>query len=197
MKLTAATPNTQFFAESENYQYLVWDLPAGQINPGIGSVGTPLTNAATIQFTEQGIANWEPGFHGTFAIDVYAVGCDGTNSATQRETITILPEAVAPDAIAVAGSSTLPNCPPRAGDTTSFIIQNGVDVTWSTDNANAGTLDCVTGVMSWATGWSGTVNITATSTGCGAQVYHSQLQYLQTLLFVYYLVQVQPMLHSV
>ena len=98
---TAATPNTQFFAESEDYQYLVWDLPAGQINPGIGSVGSPLSNATSIQFTEQGIADWEAGFHGTFALDVYAVGCDGPSSEIQRETITILPEAVAPDAIAL------------------------------------------------------------------------------------------------
>ncbi len=43
------------------------------------------------------------------------------------------------------------------------------EVTWSWNNNDAGTLDSVTGLVTWAEGWSGTVIITATSFGCGGE----------------------------
>ena len=43
----------------------------------------------------------------------------------------------------------------------------GNDLTWSIDDNNAGVINCDTGVITWNSEFSGIVNITAKSTGCG------------------------------
>ena len=60
---------------------------------------------------------------------------------------------------------TLPNCPAGSSETTQFTSSSNVTLSWN--NESAGTLNSVTGLVSWTTGWSGTVVITATSFGCG------------------------------
>ena len=62
---------------------------------------------------------------------------------------------------------TLPDCPAISGETTQFTSSS--EVTWSWNNNDAGTINSVTGLVTWAEGWSGTVIITATSFGCGGE----------------------------
>ena len=109
--------------------------------------------------------DWNAGFHGTFNVESYATGCNGIeNPVPGVHTLRIYENTDAPLDISY-DPLTLPDCPPQAGDTTQF---NSSDfVTWSWSNETAGNLDSVTGLVSWAEGWSGTVVITATSFGCG------------------------------
>ena len=155
---TAATPDTQYFSTATNYASIRYAI--SNIVAGPGSVASPGTMDANT-----GILNWNAGFHGTLNVESYATGCNGIeNPVPGVHTLRIYGNTDAPLDISY-DPLTLPDCPPQAGDTTQF---NSSDfVTWSWNNETAGNLDSVTGLVSWAEGWSGTVVITATSFGCG------------------------------
>ena len=167
-EITDSTESTQFFAQSENYQYITWSLSS--VNPGTGSPLTVIDNEANTTFTQRGILDWTSGFHGSFNINATAIGCDGvTTSPISTKSIVIASRAVTPTDIIVQGGSFLPSCPGSTASTQFYSDPgSGNSVTWSIDNNSAGVINCDTGVLTWNSDFSGTVNITATSTGCGA-----------------------------
>ena len=155
---TALTPNTQYFSSASFYTDIRYAI--NSIVPGVGSVASPgVIDAAT------GELNWNAGFHGTFIVESYATGCDGVENITPGiHNVRIYPDLDPPTDITF-DPLTLPNCPAQTGDTTDF---NSSDfVTWSWNNDSAGEIDSVTGLVTWADGFSGSVIITATSFGCG------------------------------
>ena len=155
---TALTPNTQYFSSASFYTDIRYAI--GSVVPGTGSVASPgVIDAVT------GELNWAAGFHGTFNVESYATGCDGVeNPSPGLHNVRIYPNLDPPTDITF-DPLTLPNCPAQTGDTTDF---NSSDfVTWSWNNDSAGEINSVTGVVTWADGFSGSVVITATSFGCG------------------------------
>ena len=167
-EITATTPSTQFFAESDNYQYITWSLSS--VNPGTGSPLTVGDNLSATTFTQRGIIDWTTGFHGSFNLNATAMGCDGvTTSQVSTRSIVIKSKALTPTDIIIAGGSFLPSCPGSTASTAFYSNPGaGNNVTWSIDNNDAGVINCDTGVLTWNSEFSGTVNITATSTRCGA-----------------------------
>ncbi|MGA0317018.1 MAG: PKD domain-containing protein [Flavobacteriaceae bacterium] len=159
---TINTPNTQYFSTASFYSSIRYAVDLGSIAPGVGSVASP---GGIVSST--GIFDWDPGFHGTFNIESYATGCDGVeNPIPGVHTVRIYPNLDPPSDISY-DPLTLPDCPAIDGETTQFTSSS--EVTWSWNNNEAGTLDSVTGLVTWAEGWSGTVIITATSFGCGGE----------------------------
>ena len=167
-EITNSTPSTQFFAQSEDYQYITWSLSS--VSPGTGSPLTVIDNEANTTFTQQGILDWTSGFHGSFNLNATAIGCDGvTTSPVSTKSIVIASRAVTPTDIIVQGGSFLPSCPGSVASTQFYSDPgSGNSITWSIDNNSAGVINCDTGVLTWNSDFSGTVNVTATSTGCGA-----------------------------
>ena len=155
---TAITPNTQYFSSASFYTDIRYAISS--VVPGVGSVVSPGVIDATT-----GELNWNAGFHGTFIVESYATGCDGVeNISPGIHNVRIYPDLDPPTDITF-DPLTLPDCPAQTGDTTDF---NSSDfVTWSWNNDNAGEIDSVTGLVTWADGFSGSVVITATSFGCG------------------------------
>ena len=155
---TAATPNTEYFSSSSFYTDIRYAISS--VVPGPSSVASPGVIGGTT-----GIFDWNPGFHGTFNIESYATGCNGLENPTPGvHNVRIYPDLDPPTDITF-DPLTLPDCPAQAGATTDFNSSN--DVTWSWNNESAGTINSVTGVVTWRENWSGTVVITATSFGCG------------------------------
>jgi len=154
---TALTPNTQYFSTASNYSSIRYAI--SNVVAGAGSVALPGS------FVNSNTIDWNAGFHGTFNIDSYATGCNGIENATPGvHTVRIYQNLPAPLDINY-NPLTLPNCPAGSAETTQF--SSSSNVTWSWNNESAGTLNSVTGLVTWSTGWSGTVVITATSFGCG------------------------------
>ena len=159
---TALTPNTQYFSSASFYTDIRYAI--GSIVPGVGSVASPGVIDAV-----SGELNWAAGFHGTFNVESYATGCPGVGPAVENPSpgihnVRIYPNLDPPTDITF-DPLTLPNCPAQTGDTTDF---NSSDfVTWSWNNDSAGEINSVTGVVTWADGFSGSVVITARSFGCG------------------------------
>ena len=160
-KTTAATPDTQYFSTSTFYSSIAFSIDAASIVPGVGSVNLPGPIDA---FT--GNLNWNADFHGTFNIETQATGCDGVAFGSKGvHTVTIY-DNVGPPSDINYDPLTVPNCPPiNATTTTQF--SSSSDVTWSISTSAAGVINSSTGLMTWAQGWSGTVDIIATSFGCG------------------------------
>ena len=157
---TATTPNTQYFSSASNYASIRFAI--ANVVPDAGSVALPgVIDAST------GILNWNAGFHGSFSVESYATGCDGIENPNPGvHTARIYETLAAPSDISY-DPLTLPDCPAVSGDTTQFT--SSTQVTWSWNNELAGSINSVTGLVTWANGWSGTVVITATSFGCGGQ----------------------------
>jgi hypothetical protein len=157
---TATTPNTQYFSTASTYASIRYAI--ANVVPDAGSVALPgVIDAST------GILNWNAGFHGSFSVESYATGCDGIENPNPGvHTARIYETLAAPSDISY-DPLTLPNCPAVSGDTTQFT--SSTQVTWSWNNELAGNIDSVSGLVTWADGWSGTVVITATSFGCGGQ----------------------------
>ncbi|MDB4227388.1 hypothetical protein N9799_01110 [Flavobacteriaceae bacterium] len=154
---TALTPNTQYFSTASNYSSIRYAI--SNVVAGAGSVALPGS------FVNSNTIDWNAGFHGTFNVDSYATGCNGIENATPGvHTVRIYQNLPAPLDINY-NLLTLPNCPAGSAETTQF--SSSSNVTWSWNNESAGTLNSVTGLVTWSTGWSGTVVITATSFGCG------------------------------
>ena len=156
---TATTPNTQYFSTSSFYSSIRYTI--SDVVPGVGSVASPGS------FINSNTIDWTAGFHGTFNIESYATGCDGIENVSPGvHTVRIYPNLDPPSDISY-DPNTLPDCPAILGETTQFMSSS--EVTWSWNNNSAGTINSVTGLVTWAEGWSGTVVITATSFGCGGE----------------------------
>ncbi len=113
-----------------------------------------------------GAVTYAAGWSGITTITVSAAGCNGSTSATH--TVTITPKVETPTAITIA-SGIEPLCQLPNGTTTTTYAStasNSTSFNWSLSNVLAGSIDASTGVMTWANGFSGTVNIQVTANGC-------------------------------
>ncbi|MEI7980458.1 MAG: hypothetical protein WCI71_02325, partial [Bacteroidota bacterium] len=151
-QLTSGTTITIYSTTATNSTGLNWSLSnglAGTINPS------------------SGVMIWTSGFAGSVDIQVAASGCNGPSPQTIR-TVNITPTVGTPAAITVfAGAE--PSCQLTSGTTTTTYATTSTNSTgfnWSLSNPLAGVIDPVTGVMTWANGFSGTVNIQVTANGC-------------------------------
>ena len=102
-----------------------------------------------------------------------SVSYTNTNNCTAAsptsKTVTVTPIVGTPTDITIfAGSD--PTCQLTNGTTTTTYATtatNSHSFTWSLSNDSAGTIDAATGVMTWANGFNGTVNIQVVANGCG------------------------------
>jgi hypothetical protein len=107
-----------------------------------------------------------PTVSGTFNYSIPLTGGCGTVNATG--TITVTPTVGTPTAITVS-AGTEPTCQLTNGTTTTTYATtatNNTGFNWSLSNAAAGSIDASTGVMTWANGFTGTVDIRVTASGC-------------------------------
>lgn len=80
--------------------------------------------------------------------------------------VTITPAVGTPTAITVAAGSAEPTCQVTNATTTySTTAANSTGLNWSLSNPNAGSINSA-GVVTWANGFSGSVNIQVTANGC-------------------------------
>ena len=124
------------------------------------------SNAGSIDATT-GIMTWASGFSGSVDILVTANGCNGPSAQVSRP-VNITPTVGTPTAITVI-AGVEPTCQLTNGTTTTTYATtatNNTGFNWSLDNGAAGSIDPVTGIMTWAYGFSGTVNIQVTANGC-------------------------------
>jgi len=126
---------------------------------------TSLSNGNTIN-ASTGDVTYVDTWSGTSVITVTAEGCGGPKTATH--TVITTPSVGVPTPITVSAGSE-PACPPETGTLTttySSTATNSTGLVWSIDDPSAGSIDPSTGVMTWAQGFSGTVNIKLEATGC-------------------------------
>ncbi len=151
-QLTNGTTTTTYATTATNSTGFNWSLSNGSA----GSIG-----ATT------GIMTWANGFSGTVNIQVTANGCNGPSAQVTR-TVTITPTVGTPTAITISAGSE-PTCQLTNGTTTTTYATTATNSTgfnWSLSNGSAGSIGATTGIMTWANGFSGTVNIQVTANGC-------------------------------
>ncbi len=126
--------------------------------------GTITTGAIN---SSNGVVTWPNGWSGSVTVNVVSTGCNGPSAAATR-TVTVLPtvgSATAPTVV----SGTEPLCQLTNGTTTTgygSTASNNTGFNWSISNPAAGSINSTTGVMTWANGFSGSVNIQVTANGC-------------------------------
>jgi hypothetical protein len=151
-QLTIGTTTTTYTTTATNSTGFNWSLSnssAGSINPS------------------SGVMAWTNGFSGSVNIRVTANGC-GTSPQVIR-TVNVTPAVGTPTSITVSAGSE-PGCQLDNGTTTTTYATTATNSTgfnWSLSNVAAGSINPVTGVMTWANGFSGNVNIQVTASGCG------------------------------
>jgi hypothetical protein len=152
-QLTNGTTTTTYSTTASNSTGFTWSLS----NPAAGTI-----NPAT------GVMTWTNGFSGNVNIQVYATGCNGSSPQVFRS-VSVTPGVGTPTPITVSGGSE-PNCQVTAGTTMAFYsttATNSTGFNWSVSNGAAGSINPSTGLMTWANGFSGSVDIRVTATGCG------------------------------
>lgn len=151
-QLTNGTTTTTYATTAANNTGFNWslsDITAGSIDASTG------------------VMTWANGFSGTVNIQVTANGCDGPTSQAIRP-VTITPTVGTPTAVSVS-SGIEPTCQLTNGTTTTTYATTATNSTgfnWSLSNGAAGSIGATTGVMTWANGFSGTVDIQVTANGC-------------------------------
>ena len=152
-QLTNGTTTTTYATTATNNTGFNWSLS----NPAAGSIG-PTT----------GIMTWANDFSGSVNIQVSAEGCNGPTAPLVTRTVTVTPTVGIPSAITVS-SGTEPTCQLDDGTTTTTYLTSATNSTgfnWSLSNSAAGSINPTTGIMTWANGFSGTVDIRVTANGC-------------------------------
>ncbi len=168
------------------------ELPVGIIVFGLGSTSTRCQGAGSVAYTatatnttgitysldaasmaggnsivpETGEVTYVAGWIGTTIVTATAAGVGGPITSTH--TVIITPTVGIPTAITIS-SGTEPNCQLTNGTTTTSFAStasNSTGFNWSLSNGSAGSIDAVTGIMTWANGFSGTVDIRVTANGC-------------------------------
>ncbi|WP_155975681.1 T9SS type A sorting domain-containing protein [Daejeonella oryzae] len=126
-----------------------------------------VSNAAAGSINSSGIMTWTAGFSGTVNIQVTASGCNGPSTQVIR-TVNITPTVSTPAAITISAGTEPPCQITGSTPTTTYSTSatNNSGFNWSISNAAAGTIDAISGVMTWATGFSGSVNIQVIANGC-------------------------------
>jgi hypothetical protein len=151
-QLTNGTTTTTYATTATNNTGFNWSLSNGSA----GSIGTTT-----------GIMTWADGFSGTVNIQVTASGCNGPSSQVTR-TVNITSTVGTPTAITIS-TGTEPTCQLTNGTSTTTYATtatNNTGFNWSLSNGSAGSIGATTGVMTWANGFSGTVDIQVTASGC-------------------------------
>ena len=149
-QITNGTTTTTYATTSTNTTGLNWSLS----NPSAGSI------------TSSGVMTWANGFFGTVDIQVSANGCNGPSLLIIR-TATLGPTVETPTPITIT-AGVEPNCQIINGTTTTTYATTAVNNTglnWSLSNGAAGSINSA-GVMTWTNGFSGTVDIRVTASGC-------------------------------
>jgi len=122
-----------------------------------------LINGATNSTYNPGIMSTSNGFY----CSVTSNPCGSINTSVFN--VTVIPWVTTPTPITVS-SGTEPVCPPD-NDTTTTVYQttamNNSGFHWSISNPAAGSIDSLTGEMTWAIGFYGTVDIRVFAYGCG------------------------------
>ena len=151
-QLTNGTITNTYATTATNSTGFNWSLSNGSA----GSIG-----ATT------GIMTWANGFSGTVNIQVTANGCNGQSSQVIR-TVIITPT-VGNSTVITISAGIDPVCQLTSGTiTTTYATTatNNTGFNWSLSNGSAGSIGATTGIMTWANGFSGTVNIQVTANGC-------------------------------
>ena len=130
-QITAATPDTQFFAASNNaanvndYESLEWNISNPQ--PGIGSL---VNNPGTIN-QNTGIMDWRDGWYGNFELQVRPISCTGIVGMVNHNHYNRAEDGPILSIVA----DQLPECPiPAAGFT--VLTTGGESVRWFVNSAN-------------------------------------------------------------
>ncbi len=132
-QITAATPDTQFFAASNNagnvndYESLEWNISNPQ--PGVGSL---VNNPGTIN-QNTGIMDWTDGWYGNFELQVRPISCTGIVGEWSTITITIGAE---DGPILSIAADQLPECPIPAAGFTTVLTTGGESVRWFVNSTN-------------------------------------------------------------
>ncbi len=136
--------------------------------------GTPGTNATYNWYSEAACTNL---LHTGATYDVnpatstsYWVRLEGdcNTTATATATVTVTPTVGTPTAITISAGIE-PTCKLTNGTTTttySTTATNSTGFNWSLSNGAAGSINATSGLMTWADGFSGTVDIQVTANGC-------------------------------
>ncbi len=98
---------------------------------------------------------------------VSGIPCGLANTPTFN--VVLIPQAGTPAPITISGGSE-PSCQVSDNSTTTLYhttSSNSTGFVWSVSNPLAGSIDPVTGLMTWANGFYGTVNIQVYAYGCG------------------------------
>lgn len=157
-QLTSAGSTTDYNSTS-SVGTLQWSLTG--ITNTTGTIAGSAINSST------GVVTWPNGWSGSVTVNVVSTGCNGPSAATTR-TVTVNPtvgNATAPTV--VSGSE--PICQLTNGTTTTgygSTATNNTGFNWSISNGSAGSIHPTTGVMTWANGFSGSVDIQVTANGC-------------------------------
>ena len=163
-QLTNGTTTTSYTTTATNNSGFNWSLS----NSTAGTI-----NATT------GVMTWANGFSGTVDIQVTANGCNGPTAQVIR-TVTVAPTVGMPTVITFL-AGTEPTCQlTNATTTTSYATTaaNNTGFNWSLSNGSAGSIGATTGVINWANGFSGIVDIQVTANGCNGP----SLQVIRTVL---------------
>jgi len=151
-RIIPSSPTTTYSTTATNNTGFNWSLN----NAAAGSINN-----------SSGVMTWNVGFTGIVDIQVIANGCYGPSPMVTR-TVIVHPTVGTPTIPSVS-AGTEPTCQLTNGTTTTTYSSNASDNTgfnWSLSDNSAGTIDPGTGVMTWANGYSGTVNIQVTANGC-------------------------------
>ncbi|MGN6298749.1 MAG: hypothetical protein ACTHM7_18300, partial [Ginsengibacter sp.] len=128
--------------------------------------GSPYSGENSASLT---ITGARPSDNGNY--DVVVSAPSGTCSqiiSSPPAVLTVTPTVGTPTAITVS-AGTEPTCQLLNGTTTTTYATtatNNTGFNWSITNAAAGAIDAATGVMTWANGFSGSVDIQVTASGC-------------------------------
>lgn len=146
-----ASGPTNYTTSATNATSYTWSVTgAGNTISGSGTIAT---------------VTWAAGFSGSATVSMVANGC-GT-SLPASTTVTVTPTVSTPTAITIS-AGTEPSCQITATTpTTTYATTatNNTGYNWSLSVPVAGSINSA-GVMTWASGFSGTVFIQVTSSGC-------------------------------
>lgn len=134
------------------------------VNGTNASINVPANNTATVAAPT--------GSSGTFTYNlvsaVYQTAPTCSASLSGSAVVTVTPTVGTPTPVTVSSGSE-PTCQLTNGTTTTTYATtatNNTGFNWSLSNASAGTINATTGVMTWANGFSGSVDIRVTANGC-------------------------------
>ena len=108
-----------------------------------------------------GLVTYVAGWSGTSTITASATGCGGPKTATH--TVTTKPSVETP---MFTTSASLERCKGAATITYSAKAANTTGITYTLTPASAGTINTASGIVAWASNWSGDATITAIAAGC-------------------------------